>query len=396
MALRVLCLDVEGGFGGSSRSLYESLAAMDRNALCPTVWCARQGPIVERYRTLGIPCTVESLMPRFSALPRLSRNLYGLVRLALTFRAVRPFLDRLVKAAEEADVVHVNHEGLFLLACWLKRRCKTPIVMHLRTNRVDTAISRWQTRLISRTAERLVFITENERDNFIELGGEASRGTVIYNIARAPNEAITRHPAVFEDGRFTVAALANFALLRGTDRLLEIAVELKHRGRRDIRLVIAGDMRMKGRLPRALKAADPAAISLDQIAKARGLDDVMLFLGHVAAPESVLVASHALIRPSPGDNPWGRDVLEALAAGKPVIATGRYDRFVETGVTGILLADHRAGTAADAIIRLADDRAAAARLGANGRARIVSLCDSAARAADLLAVWCTAVDRRTA
>ena len=394
MALTVLCLDGEGGFGGASRSLFESLAHMDRSALEPRVWCARQGPIAERYRALGVPCAVEPLMPRFTSLPRLSRNLYGLFRVALAYRAARPFLARLLAAAGEADVVHLNHEGLFLLARWLKRRCKTPIVIHLRTNLVDTPIARWQARVISCHADRLVFITENERDSFTRLGGDPSRGRVIFNFARAADTSLSPHPAVPQDGRFTVAALANFALVRGTDRLLDIAAELKRRGRRDIRLVVAGDMRMRGRLPRDLKAADPAATSLDQIAKARGLDDVTLFLGHVAEPERVLAAAHALIRPSRGNDPWGRDVLEALAASKPVIATGRYDRFVETGATGVLLPQYSAGAAADAIIRLADDSPLAAALGGFGRARVLSWCDSGARAADLLGVWRDAASQR--
>lgn len=394
MALKVLCLDGEGGFGGSSRSLFESLAHMDRAALDAAVWCARQGPIVDRYRALGVSCAVEPLMPRFTALPRLSRNLYGLTRVALAYRAARPFLARLRADAAESDVIHLNHEGLFLLAPWLKRRCGTPIVMHLRTNLADTQVARWQARVISRHADRLVFITENERASFARLGGDPSRGRVILNIARPPDPALTRHPAVPQDGRFTVAALANFALVRGTDRLLDIAAELKRRGRRDIRLVIAGDMRLKGRLPRDLRAVDPAAERLDQFAAARGLDDVMLFLGHVAEPEGVLAAADALIRPSRGNDPWGRDVLEALAAGKPVIATGRYDRFVENGATGVLLPEYSAGAAADAIVRLADDRSLAAGLGAFGRARVLDLCDGRARSADLLGLWRDAASRR--
>ncbi|MGD9537692.1 MAG: glycosyltransferase family 4 protein [Alphaproteobacteria bacterium] len=383
MTLRVLCLDGEGGYGGASRSLYESIAHMDRGAVSPVVWCARQGPVVARYQALGVPCTVEPLMPRFSALPRLSRNLYGLARAALAFRKARPFLARLAEAAGQADVIHFNHEGLFLLARWLGRRSGTPIVMHVRTNLVDTWVARWQSRLIGRVAGWLVFITENERDNFTRLGGDASRGRVILNIVRPPAEGIAPHPGVPADGRFNVAALANFALVRGTDRLLDIAAELKRRGRTDIRLIVAGDMTLRGRLPAALKAGG----TMEAAARARGLDGLMLFLGHVAEPERVLKAAHALIRPSRGDDPWGRDVLEALAAGLPVIATGRYDRFVESGATGILLERYDTGAAVDAIIGLADDRARAAALGAAGRARVLALCDGAPRAADLLAVW---------
>jgi len=360
---------------------------MDRTRVGLQAWCAREGPIVARYAEIGVPCQVMRLMPRFSALPQLSRNILALARIALAFHRARPFLAALLRETSTVDLIHLNHESLFLVGRWLRRRRRVPIVLHMRTMLPQTAIARWQVRLINRYVDRVVFISENERDCFARLGGDLSRGRVIYNIARPPAEPARRHPAIPEDGRFNVATLANFALVRGTDRLLDVAAELKRRGRRDIRLVVAGDMRLKGRLPVSLRAADPAAETLDALAHARGLDDMMLFLGHVAAPEQVLVASDVLLRTSRGNDPWGRDVLEALAAGKPVIATGSYDRFVETGVTGVLLPDYSAAAAADAICALADDRAQAVRLGAAGRNRVATLCDGPARAADLLGVW---------
>ena len=76
MTLRVLCLDIEGGYGGSSRSLFESIRHLDRDRVSPEVWCGREGPIQVRYRALDVPCRTVS-WPRYSALPRLSRNLLG-------------------------------------------------------------------------------------------------------------------------------------------------------------------------------------------------------------------------------------------------------------------------------------------------------------------------------
>jgi glycosyltransferase involved in cell wall biosynthesis len=44
-----------------------------------------------------------------------------------------------------------------------------------------------------------------------------------------------------------------------------------------------------------------------------------------------------LIRPSLNNDPWGRDIIEAMSTGKPVIATGHYDKFVKDGVNGYLI-----------------------------------------------------------
>ena len=114
---------------------------------------------------------------------------------------------------------------------------------------------------------------------------------------------------------------------------------------------------------------------------------MFVFPGHVGEPERVLVAGHMMVRPSRNNDPWGRETLEALAAGKPVISTGTYDRFVEDGVTGRLFAEYETAAFASAIERFADDRALCARLGAAGRRRVETLCNGPARTEDLLGVW---------
>ena len=146
-------------------------------------------------------------------------------------------------------------------------------------------------------------------------------------------------------------------------------------------------MRLHGSLPGELGVLSRKGATLKEYAAARGVADMFLFLGHVSEPERVLAGCNALARLSREDNPWGRDVIEALGAGRPVIATGSYDRFVESDATGILLPTFSADALADNILRLADDRALAARLGAAAQVRIEALCNGPARAADLAAVW---------
>jgi len=107
-ALRVLCLDIEGGYGGSSRSLYESIRHLDTANTAAEVWCRRQGPIQHRYQAIGVTARVTPAMPRFSALPRLSRNVYAAARAALEFRRAGAFLKDLQGAAACFDAVHFN------------------------------------------------------------------------------------------------------------------------------------------------------------------------------------------------------------------------------------------------------------------------------------------------
>ncbi len=409
--LKVLCLDIEGGYGGSSRSLFQSLSYLPDNAVQPEVWCRRAGPIQEQYSSAGIPCSVTPTMPHLNALPRFSRNLNVFAQAAIRFPASRVFRDKLSTALNERfDIIHFNHSALFLLARWLRHRTQAPFTMHIRSMPVPSAFSRWQARSIARVVDHAIFITENEQRTWKAVGLDPARESVIYNIADAPTLTADPHPAIPNDSRLKIVNLSNYAWIRGVDRLVEVAVALAARGRRDILFVVAGEMRLPGSLPGQLgKLARQGGKSLADYAAVRGVADMFLFLGHVSEPERVLAGCHVLARLSrednpwgrdlfeifglargrrgAGGNPWGRDVLEALGAGRPVVATGAYNRFVESGATGILLPKFSAGEVAETMLQLADDRALVNRLGAAAQARITTLCDGRARAADLAAVW---------
>ena len=257
--------------------------------------------------------------------------------------------------------------------------------MHIRTHLPATPFSRWQYRTIAATMDGLVFITENEARRVTELAGRDVSGRVIYNVA-TPSDAAP-DPALAAETRFKIAVLSSYSWMRGLDRMVEVALALKARGRGDILFVMAGNMALSGSLPGALGRLARAGGTLADHAAQSDVGDMFRFLGHVTNPESVLAACDALAKPTREANPWGRDIIEALAAGRPVLSVGRYDKFVETGATGILQPEFDAEPLADSICALADDRAACARLGAAGRARIARLCDPGARAADLAAVW---------
>ena len=393
--LRVLCLDIEGGFGGSSRSLYESLRHMDRGEVEPEVWCRRDGPIRPRYEAAGIKCVVTPGMPRMNSLSRLSRNIVDYAACVRDFMKWKKYRIELVGALNgRFDLIHYNHEGLFTLARWMRARHGKAQTMHVRSMLFDNAFSRWHVRQMAAANNRLVCITENESGVVDHLLGRPAGAAVIYNIAVPPDQKIKPHPAVPVDKRLKVAVLSNFALVRGTDRIIEIAAYLAARGRRDILFVMAGDMQMRGALPLELARTAKSGGTLADYAVSRGLGDMFLFLGHVADPESVLAGCDVLLKPTREDNPWGRDIIEALAAGKPVISVGRYDRFVETGKTGFLMSRYTDEGAADILLRLDSDRDLCRRLGENARARVAELCDGPSRAQDLLNLWRGAVANR--
>jgi len=389
--IRVLFLDIEGGHGGSSRSLYQSLRNIDRDQIAPEVIVRRGGPIEKMYADLEIPVVVMANLPKANTLQNWRTNVRLYAGAAGSIWNARRDINALAKEIDSRfDVVHFNHEGYWLLAASLRRRTKRPFVGHIRTMGYPFWLTGFQARTIGRTMDQLVFITENERDRF-QKAGVRTPGSVIYNIAE-PQDENNRHPEIPDDGKFTIACLSNFSWERGVDRLVAIAESLAKQGRDDVRFVVAGTMTLPGNLPGALGTIARRGGSLDDLAQERGVSHMFLFLGHVPDPERVLAASHMLIKPTRESNPWGRDIIEALADAKPVATFGTYDIFVEDGKTGILMANFDADALAERLIELADDRDACSAMGHAGRARVATLCNGPDRARDLAAAWTSAVE----
>lgn len=386
--MRVLCLDIEGGYGGSSRSLFESVRHLPGD-IETEIWCRREGPIRAQYARIGVACRTAPDMPHISSVPRLSRNLYTYARFAFDWRKSESFRRDLARVACGCfDLVHFNHEGLFLLARWLRAELGSSARMtaHVRTHLPSTFFSRWQYRQLADATDQLIFITEMEQNNVARLTGRALDGPVIHNIV---STALPSRPdlSLAAERCFKVVSVSNYAWQRGNDRLIDIASAIKDQGRRDVLFVVAGRMELSRSLPGDVGRIARRGGTLADYAEARGVGNMFRFLGHVSDPAPVLAACDLLVRPSRGDDPWGREVLEAMALGLPVIATGRYNRFVEDGVTGILHPEYDAQSMAKAILDLADSRGERDLMGRRARARITASCDGPTQAEELATVW---------
>ena len=113
-----------------------------------------------------------------------------------------------------------------------------------------------------------------------------------------------------------------------------------------------------------------------------GLREDVIFAGHRRDIPEIMAAIDVFSLSSVSEG-FGRAAVEAMACGKPVVATrvGGLAEIVEDGVTGRLVPPSDAAALAGAIIGLLKDRELASALGAAGRKRaeIFSIARSAGK-----------------
>lgn len=101
-----------------------------------------------------------------------------------------------------------------------------------------------------------------------------------------------------------------------------------------------------------------------------GLEGRVIFTGERSDIPQVMAASDVLVLAS-WEEPFGRVLIEAMAAGKPTVATraGGVPEIVVDGETGILVPPKTPASLAEAMARLGGDEELRRRMGAQGASR---------------------------
>jgi len=188
------------------------------------------------------------------------------------------------------------------------------------------------------------------------------RSIVVYN---AVEVSVTETSAARErirqmlnipNGVHLVGEVARLAPIKGYDDYVRAAAQV-HQEMPNTRFVAVGD---------ALSEAYQQSIS--ELIARLGMDQDIILMGFRHDVADIMGALDLLVLPSHYE-PFGRVLVEAMAAGKPVIGTkvGGIPEIIENGTNGLLVAPGSPDALAGAIIRILQDPDMARRMGAAGR-----------------------------
>lgn len=156
-----------------------------------------------------------------------------------------------------------------------------------------------------------------------------------------------------------VGTISRVSIEKGHKYLIQAVAQLSAR-KPNLRVLIVGD--------------GPERTSLEYLVKQMGLDSTVLFTGFEHDVSSARVAMDIFAQPSVQREGLPTAVLEAQAAGLPVVASdiGGMRESIEDGVTGLLVPPGDANRLAKAIESLMDNGALRTRMGAAARERVAT------------------------
>lgn len=179
----------------------------------------------------------------------------------------------------------------------------------------------------------------------------------------SPDAFAVHEPARIEAKGPIILCVANFREYKGHRFLVEAAVKLHRQGSR-FTLLLAGACE-----PSEL----PSRLALEEVAIEAGVD--VRFLGVRTDIKELLAAADVFVLPSLTEG-LSNSVLEAMAAGLPVVATDVGGNREALGTSGLLVPPSDSEQLAEALRSMLNDKEGATRLGREARARAKSLFSS--------------------
>ncbi|RKU27613.1 hypothetical protein C6499_11415 [Candidatus Poribacteria bacterium] len=364
----ILYLDSGSGIGGGQRSLLLLLDLLDKARFRPFVGCLGDSSFaaeVEKTAARVIPLSLPAAHNKTDKVKR-----FTLRDLLEDFRQLRVIVElhRAVKR-HAIDLIHANSLSVALLGGIVARINRIPILMHKRYATSYGVLDRFCEKLL----HRVILVSEATRWDFAPV----EKQTLIYNgvnlgaFQASPEEIETLRTELFSDDEPDPAVLVGVVTRitpeKGIHVLVSAIRELK--GKANVKLLIVGGPYFE---------KDVAYMdTLKQEVADLGIEDSVIFTGFLSDTRIVTSLLDIVLVPSIIPEACPRTIIEAMAVGKPVIATplGGSKELV-TPETGILVPPEDALAVADAITTLAADQERLTAMGDAARDRAVQLFSS--------------------
>ena len=368
----ILYLDSGSGIGGGQRSLLLLLNLLDKDRFTPFVGCLGDSPFAAEAEKTEARVVPLSLPAAHNKIDKIRRFTLGDLLEDLRQLKVILQLHRMVKR-NAIDLIHANSLSVALLGGIVARINRIPILMHKRYATSYGVLDR----ICERLLHRVILVSEATRWNFAPI----AKQTLIYNgvdldaFQASPEEVQDLRAELLpdaSDASIVAGVVTRITPEKGIHFLVRAIAALKGLSLMtgtDIKLLIVGG-------PYFQKDIDYMNALKQEVADL-GVEDSIIFTGFLSDTRVVTSLLDIVLVPSIIPEACPRTIIEAMAVGKPVIATplGGSKELV-TPDTGILVPPEDASAIADAIAILTTDQERLRAMGKASRNRAEQLFSS--------------------
>jgi glycosyltransferase involved in cell wall biosynthesis len=365
--MHVLFVDHTGHVSGAEHSLQSLIAGLRAEGARCSFACP-PGANQDLARGIGLePLTIGAAEGSLRLHPvRTSRSIAEIGYAATQVARIARRLD--------VDVVHANSIRASLVSGLAGRIAQRATVAHLRDRLPPGVATRASLRLIAASCARIVANSRFTAAALQEARIEATATVVVnpvdlelFRPLAEPERAAARARLNLHRDALALGVVGQITPWKGQATALRALAELAEHHPR-LQLLVVGEAKFLSASTRYDNGAYLRV--LHELARDERLAGRVDFLGERDDVPAIMGALDVLLVPSHGE-PFGRVVVEAMAAGTPVVAStvGGPSEIIENNVSGLLVDADDVGAWTAAIERLATDEPLRRSLATHGHAR---------------------------
>jgi glycosyltransferase involved in cell wall biosynthesis len=331
---------------GGQKSLYHLVTRLDRQKYRPVVLLPSDEDFAEALRAQDVEVIIHRLPP------------IGLITSVSCLSSIRYLLNFI--DIREIALMHTDGPRNTLYAGLVSRLKVVPVVFHVRASdrdRYDRIIYRCSNRIIlvaGMLRKRFDWVSDNRKFSTIHNGVDLKQfegGMPDFHHYAAGSR---------QDSALMILCAGRVEAQKGQMDLIEACATLNDAAI-PFHLILAGDTADEAYLTACRNRATELRIF-----------DRITFIGHIENIAPLLQRSDIFVLPSISGEAFSRAIIEAMAAGKPVVATdvGGAREAIEEGVTGFVVPPADPAAMAGKILVLAHNESLRRRLGTAARKRV--------------------------
>ena len=361
MPQKILMLHSSSDMYGASKIFLISILLLRDAGHEVSVVLSEEGALAEAIRKEG----VEVNIIRLGILRRKYFNPSGLLN---RLKVIRHAHRKLVELARKRQITHLySNTTAVLVGAWVARDLNIFHTWHIHEIIAKPKWLAWVLgKIVGKYADSIIVVSQAVRDFWSQFTTNKDL-KVIYNgldySSYMDPEASLRKELSIPDDYLLVGMIGRISPWKGQGYFLDIAKQLIQ-AHPKLAFVMAGD---------AFPGSEQLVTEMQQKIKSLGLEKQVYTLGFRTDVPEILASLDIFVLPSILPDPLPTVILEAMASGKPVVATahGGASEMVESNHTGYLIPWDDASKAAEIILPLIKGDELRKDMGSKGRERVL-------------------------
>jgi len=358
--MNILILHSSSDLYGASNVLLNVIKVLKNNGNTPIVVLSEEGPLVDKLRNQQ----VEVHIIRLGILRRKYFSLPGIINRLSVLKKANKLLQNLVK--ERNIKLVYSHTTAVLVGAIVARRLKLKHIWHvLEITTKPLIFVRTMGWLLNKYSTSVITASDAVKNHWKQWVDPAKLKTIYNGLDCTPfadKKGTLKAELNISDQTILVGMIGRVHFWKGQDYFIKIAAELLKLNA-NIKFVMVGD---------AFPGYEYLYAQNQQVIDENGINNMIYNLGYREDIINIMNSLDVFVLPSVLPDPFPTVVLEAMAAGKAVVATrqGGAQEMIEDGDSGLLIPIDQAFEAAKTMLPLINSINERERMGKNAASRI--------------------------